>query len=123
VTGVQTCALPILSRGMKERSAKYGNFIVKVCSNEDIFLFKTMTEREVYVKDCIAIAQMQALNWEIILKELECQIESSQNDVWITWVGERMDIINQRGIDIPIINEINQLREEYYQKMKINNLD
>lgn len=87
---------------------------VSLCSNEDVFLFKTLTEREGDLEDCISLAQRE-LNWNIVLKELRSQIHSGQ-DVWITWVGERLDILEEKGLTIPIMPEINRLREEYFEK-------
>ena len=89
------------------------NLKVNLCSNEDIFLFKTLTEREGDLEDCISLAK-RGLDWNIILKELINQIHSGQ-DVWITWVGERLDLLEEKGLSIPIMPEINRLREEYLQ--------
>lgn len=85
------------------------------CSNEDIFLFKTMTEREGDLEDCIGLAQ-RGIKWNIILNELKNQIKQSSQDVWITWVGERLDILEDKGLNIPVMKEINQLREKYFEE-------
>ena len=85
-----------------------------VCSNEDVFLFKTMTEREGDLEDCISLAK-RGFNWETILKELKSQIKHSRKDVWVTWVGERLDLLEERGLSIPIMKEVNKLREEYFK--------
>jgi len=29
-------------------------------------------------------------------------------------VGERLDILSERGVDIPIMKEVDKLREEYF---------
>ena len=49
-----------------------------------------------------------------MLDEIKKQIETSGNKVWITYIGERMDLLLERGINIPIMNKIDTLREEYY---------
>jgi len=105
-----------LSEAMKKRAKKVmagKSLTVSLCSSEDVFLFKTFTEREGDISDCIALAK-QGLDWKIILEELKGQIKSSGSKVWITWVGERFDILQERGVEIPIMAEINKLREEYY---------
>ena len=45
------------------------NLNVAHCSNEDIFLFKTMTEREGDLDDCMSLV-VPGIDWKIILKEL-----------------------------------------------------
>jgi len=90
------------------------------CSNEDIFLFKTMTEREGDLEDCISLAK-RGIKWDIIFNELKNQIKKSRQDVWITWVGERLDILEEKGINIPVMKEINQLREKYFKEYEKGN--
>ncbi len=112
----KVCGKFSLSEGMirrAERIISLSKVTVYVCSNEDIFLFKTMTEREGDLADCISIASMQSPDWEVILKEVQSQIRQSGQDVWITWVGERLDILMDRGVDIPIISKIDKLRAKY----------
>lgn len=107
----KVCRKFSLSEGMiwrAERIMALSKAAVYVCSNEDIFLFKTMTEREGDLADCISIASMQSPDWDIILEEVQSQIRQSGQDVWITWVGERLDILADRGVDIPIIGKIDR---------------
>ncbi|MBI5002699.1 hypothetical protein HZC31_04905 [Candidatus Woesearchaeota archaeon] len=85
---------------------------ISLCSFEDVFLFKTFTEREGDLTDCIALAQ-RGIDWNIILEELQKQIKISDRKVWITWIGERLDILSERGLEIPIMSEMDTLREEY----------
>jgi len=87
------------------------------CSNEDIFLFKTMTEREGDLDDCIRLG-IPGLNWKIIIKELQNQIKQSKQDIWITWVGERLDLLEDKGLEIPIMNEFDKLRNKYFENLE-----
>ncbi len=108
-----------LSYSMKNGAKKIiqlKHLSVFICSNEDVFLFKTFTEREGDISDCIAIAQKTSLDWAAILKELKYQISLSGNKIWITWVGERFDILEERGLEIPVIKDINKLREKFYKE-------
>ncbi|MBD3204199.1 hypothetical protein GF327_07935 [Candidatus Woesearchaeota archaeon] len=117
----EVCEKFFLSEKMIKRAEKITeyNFIkLFICSNEDIFLFKTMTEREGDLEDCINIATTQTISWKIILNELKYQAKKSKKDVWITWVGERFDILIEKGLDIPIMDEINKLRKDYYNKLE-----
>jgi len=106
-----------LSDTMKKRAQKIlelGYLTVSLCSNEDVFLFKTFTEREGDLEDCIALAK-KGIYWNVILDELRSQIKLSGNKIWITWVGERFDILEERGLVIPIMNELNILRKNYFE--------
>jgi hypothetical protein len=85
-------------------------------SNEDIFLFKTMTEREGDLTDCISLAK-KGIEWTQILSELQNQTKNNHKEIWITWVGERLDILEDRGLNIPIMKEINKLREKYFEEL------
>ncbi len=114
------CKKLSLSEGMKKRA---NNIIdlkhlkVFLCSNEDIFIFKSLTEREGDLEDCISLVK-QGISWVIILEELVSQIETNGQDVWITWIGERFDILEEKGINIPVMEEINKMRDEYFNQLE-----
>lgn len=105
-----------LSDGMIKRSEKVietENLDVYLCSKEDIFLFKTFTEREGDIQDCIKLAE-RGLSWDIVIEELKSQIKKSGNNVWITMVCERLQVLEERGLNIPIMPQIMELVEEYF---------
>lgn len=114
------CKKVQLSKEMKARAKsviKLDSLDILLCSNEDIFIFKSMTEREGDLEDCISLVQ-RGIDWDIILKELQEQIQYSGQDVWITWIGERLDLLEDKGITIPIMNEINKLRDKYFEELE-----
>lgn len=114
------CKMFSLSEGMKKRANKiidHCHLKVNLCSNEDIFIFKSLTEREGDLEDNISLVQY-GINWDIIPGELISQIEKSGQDVWITWVGERLDLLEEKGINIPIMKDINKLRDEYFYQLE-----
>lgn len=114
----EVCGKFALSPNMIKRAKRifhYQNLDVFFCSNEDIFLFKNMTERDGDIDDCLALANT-SLNYGIILDELQHQIKQSKQDIWVTWVGERMDILEEKGAKIPIMPQLNKLREAYMEK-------
>lgn len=116
----EVCGKFSLSKRMIERTRNLINLNkVKVffCSNEDVFLFKTMPEREGDLADCESIVRA-AVDWKTILEELKRQISYSGQDVWITWVGERLDLLEERGMVIPIMKEINELRVKFYEDLE-----
>ncbi len=100
---------------------KLKNIIVHKCSNEDIFLFKSMTERPGDLEDCIELIK-KGLDWTIIANELINQIKNNGEDVWITWVGERFDELIEKGLTIPIIKDIDKLRDDYFKGIEKNKL-
>jgi len=112
----EVCGRFSLSRGMMGRARKVmslEHIDVYLCSNEDVFLFKTMTDRDGDLTDCESIVSA-AVDWDIIIDELKSQINKSKRDVWITWVGERLDTLEERGMVIPIMDEINELRNRFF---------
>ena len=109
-----------LSEGMKKRAKMLlalPHLDVYLCSNEDIFVFKTFTEREGDLQDCISLAQRR-LDWNAIVSEIQSQIHHSGEDVWITWIGERLDLLMEKGLNIPVINQIDKLRDTYFEELE-----
>ena len=108
----------VLSSAMRKRAKKIlelKHLTTLLCSNEDVFLFKTFTEREGDIEDCIALAQ-RGIDWSTMLEEIKRQIRISGHNVWITWIGERLDILAERGLPIPIMAKIDEFREEYFDE-------
>ena len=114
------CKMLTLSDGMKKRANEiinHKNLKVYLCSNEDIFIFKSLTEREGDLEDNISLVQ-HGINWNIVLEEIILQINTSGQDVWITWIGERFDTLEEKGINIPIMKDVNKLRDEYFNQLE-----
>ena len=112
-----------LSKDMIKRSdeiLRLKNIFVYKCSNEDIFLFKSMTERPGDLEDCIELVK-KGLDWNAIKNELFDQINNTGQDVWITWIGERLDELIKKGLTIPIIKDINELRDDFFIRFGKNN--
>lgn len=100
-----------LSSAMMKRAEKVAemkNLSVFICAPEDVSLLKTFTERDGDIEDCLKIASRKNLNWAAMLKEIRSQIKTSGSEIWITWIGERLDILEERGLEIPIMKEINK---------------
>ncbi|MDR1954329.1 MAG: hypothetical protein LBP82_00015 [Candidatus Methanoplasma sp.] len=117
----KVCGRLSLSEGMKERSAidSIGakNIYLFTCSPEDIFLFKTMTEREGDYDDCVniinsTISNKKVFKWPVILNEAREQSKIGQ-EVWITWITDRLEEFTDRGLNIPILAEMIPLADEY----------
>lgn len=112
----------ILSKHMMKRAEiliNLNNLSVSLCSTTDIFMFKTFTERSGDIDDCISLAKKK-IDWKSMLTEIKNQIKTSGQKVWITYIGERLDILKEKGVVIPIMKDINTLREEYFKILEKN---
>ncbi len=116
----KVCKKFALSNEMIKRSGEIlnlKNISVNKCSNEDIFLFKSMTERPGDLEDCIELIK-RGLNWNEIKDEMINQIKTNGEDVWITWIGERLDELIDKGLTIPIMKDIDKMRDDYFNKIE-----
>lgn len=76
-----------------------------------------MTEREGDLEDCESLV-MPGIDWRVILSEIKAQIRLSKQDVWITWIGERLDTLQDRGMEIPIMKDLNTLRNKFFNDLQ-----
>ncbi len=96
------CKQLVLSEAMKKRSeehATFENLKVMLVSNEDIFLFKSLTDRPQDIEDCAALLDA-GLNWDVILDE--CVSQHRKDVKWVFWMYEQMcRIEDAKRITIP----------------------
>ena len=112
------CGRFALSEKMRERASpdlSLNNVRLLVCSLDDVFLFKCMTERDGDLEDCERIARDHALDWNAILDEAVKQC-IHENSVWITWITDRMELLAERGVRIPILKKMVSLTDDYIKK-------
>ena len=100
-----------------EKMFDFNKLTFSLCSIEDVFVLKTMTEREGDLEDCFSLAK-KGVDWKVILKEINKQIKISNQKVWITQIGERLDLLEEKGLIVPIMSEIYWLREEYFTELE-----
>ena len=87
-----------------------------VCCLEDIFLLKSLTEREGDYGDSISILRSaKDFRWDILLEEIKEQI-TGIDSIWITYVSERVESINRDGYRIPIMKEVLKLNNQYMEE-------
>ncbi len=91
-------------------------FSTYVASIEDIFVFKTITDREGDKADCEAILK-QSPNWNTILDEIHNQAKKGEQ-VWLTYINERLLEFESKGYTIPILKQIEKNAEEYYNTLE-----
>lgn len=106
------CNALCLSNGVRARSSllgNYGNLEVMLVSNEDVILFKSITEREGDTNDIAAIVNASKVDWSIVL--VECNAQSGERH----WFGPVLDKLNElrekHGITAAIMPEIEKLSE------------
>ncbi len=102
---------------MAERATIYkrlGNLTIKLTSNEDIFLFKSMTPRPEDIKDCELLIGT-SLDWNVIFDEIVEQ--SKAKDKWFFWTFEKVCMIeNESNITIPIKTKLFELVKKHWQE-------
>jgi len=116
----KVCGALHLSEAMVKRSEKilsFGKLEVYLCSNEDILVFKSITNREGDKEDCFTLTE-QVIDWGLVLKEIEYQIKKSGQDIWITRMNETLEEIIDKNRAIPIIEKVRKETEKYYDKLE-----
>ena len=114
------CGRFALSEKMKERALlvlALNKVKLFICSLSDIFLFKSMTERIGDLEDCFNMAAEYELDWDAILEEAKRQ-SVGDCGVWITWITNRMEILSERKVRIPILERMISLSDEYMNKLE-----
>lgn len=91
-----------LSGEMIKRSRKhktYGKIKVMLVSIEDVFLFKSITDRKQDINDCFVFIDA-GLDWDIIIEE--CVAQHREKARWIFWLYEQICRIEEaKEITIP----------------------
>jgi len=122
------CRALHLSKSMAERAEKFGTFgklAVLLVSNEDVILFKAITQRAKDAEDIAAVARAAKINWNMILEECKAQ---SMEDGWYGLVYNKLaEIEEKHGISAPIMNELLKLDrmavvEEAHENMRGNGM-
>ncbi len=89
-----------------DQSFKYDNLHVHLLSLTDIFVFKSITEREGDLEDVALIAKQADLDWEEIFEEIKTQ-ENRTGQFFSFAVLDTLDILDERNnIVTPITNQL-----------------
>jgi hypothetical protein len=99
------------------------NVCLYSCSAEDVFLLKSITEREGDVDDCNRLLLYSPrFDWDAFIKELEVQMRFG-DAVWITYVVERLMML---GIDSRFpgaFRSISKIEGEYLENWASHQID
>ena len=112
----------VLSSGMIERSELYfgeGRLKAYVLSKEDVFLLKSVTDRDRDLEDMALLAR-SGIDYEAVLKECEKQTETTERPWEPTLLGKIEDLEAQYNIRVPFKNRLIDSADEsllfYYIK-------
>ncbi|KAB7519465.1 DUF6036 family nucleotidyltransferase [Halosegnis rubeus] len=89
-----------------DQAFEYGNLHVYLLSLTDIFVFKSITEREGDLEDAALIARQADLDWESILQEIKTQ-ENRTGQFFSFAVLDTLDVLDERhNIVSPITDRL-----------------
>ena len=112
----------VLTDGMQERSEPFLNLdrlTVRLVSNEDIFLFKTIAGCDEDIEDMNMLVQA-SLDYDVVRAELEAQIERLRNDQFATFANEALVELEERyGVTTPIEGRVQELTNRYYRGLEV----
>lgn len=105
------CAKLRLSDGIAKRAEvvySSGKMNVFSCSNTDIFLFKSITDRPGDKDDCISLAKA-GIDWNVFLSEvkeqkriLDLSIKNNEEiPLWFALIYESLKLFEARGVVVP----------------------
>jgi hypothetical protein len=118
----QVVKMIILSEEMKMRSRElgdFGNLKVRLVSNEDIFLFKSVSVRRGDLEDMRTLVEA-GLDYDVIFDEIMNQKELQGRELWITFLNERLDrFTREYGVSIPIKGRLEKVVSEINKKAEL----
>ena len=112
----------ILTDGMQERSEPFldtDRLTVRLVSNEDIFLFKSIAGRDDDIEDMNMLVQA-GLGYGVVQDELEAQIERLGDDQFATFANEALIQLEERyGVTTPVEARVQELTNRYYKGLEV----
>jgi len=122
----KVCDALELSKDVRERSeglGVFGKLEVRMFSNEDVVLFKSVTERERDVDDIAAVIKTASLDWNAIKKEIEGQTKHYPNLPTLVF-NKLVELKEKHEISPPITSWLKRksneqiLRLEFKQRLE-----
>jgi len=97
-----------LTDSMKLRAIQQsiGNLQVHILSNEDLFLLKSVTEREGDVQDMMQLARATGFNWGTVMKEMTAQEEKADKQLCMTLLEGVEAVQDRTGVKTPILHQL-----------------
>ena len=108
----QVCNNLIVTNGMIKRAeflGSFGKIDIYLISSEDVFLFKSITERESDLDDMRMLIE-KGLNWSVVSNECKSQ---DKKKIWETFLLSKLEELKNRfGIVTPIYKDIKKTAED-----------
>ncbi len=97
-----------LSDSMKKRCEimEIQNLRLCIMSNEDLFLLKSITEREGDIHDMIDLARARGFDWRIVFEELEVQEEKAGRHFCLSLLDSIETIEKKTSMKAPFYNKL-----------------
>lgn len=81
-----------------------------------MLIFKSITNRDDDLDDCMSLIENGEVDWDVSLEEIRHQTETGE-DVWITWIADRLYTLSEiSGLDIPILDDVNAMADDYLKR-------
>ena len=121
----KVCGGLVLSAEMKKRAVKFGEFgnvEVLLCSEEDVFVFKSITERPRDVDDMAALikAKRDSFDWEAVKKEITEQASRYPNLPTLAF-NKLIDLQEKHEITVPVFSWLKKKSEEQILRLEFKN--
>lgn len=111
----------IFSNGMADRSGSLieeGDLEVRIASEEDIFLFKSVAGRTTDLEDMTTLVQT-GLDQDAVLDELHRQTELLDDRLFVTYVNETLiDLEEEYNVTTPILEAVDEIAKEVYLELE-----
>lgn len=112
----------VLSEAMRQRSTihlKAGQLSVELVSAEDVFLFKAVAGRTDDVDDMFALVQTD-LDFEVIEKELERQVDLLGQELFVSYVNEALlELDDRHNVTTPLAEPVSEITERVYREIEV----
>jgi len=112
----------VLTDGMQERSEPFldtDRLTVRLVSNEDVFLFKTVAGRDDDIEDMNVLVQA-GLDYDVVRDALEAQVERLSDDQFATFANEALVELEERyGVTTPTEDPVRELTDRYYRGLEV----
>lgn len=102
------CGKFTLTDGMFDRAEtiNLGRLLLRVASNEDLLLLKSVTEREGDIQDMVTLARTVGFDWKVVLEELLHQEEVTGKHFCMDVLDSIEAVEGRSGIKAPIHNQL-----------------
>jgi ferredoxin-fold anticodon binding domain-containing protein len=106
-------------RGRTRGFGEYNKLKIGLASNSDIFLFKSITEREGDLEDMSSLVRA-GIDSEVLLQEIGVQRKLLGTEIWVTYLNEKLTELDERyGIALPIKEQIDEMARKVYDKLEV----